>query len=139
VKGCANCELTSTSHRIEVRGDGEDAVVSYRQKSARIGDSLVLRVRDPRRDAVIATHADGADRYLMVRARPELPRATKAYRPRTWVILDDVSASRGPMELRAQRDLVDGLLRELDEDDRVAVIAFDVASRTRLGLTRVRD
>ena len=55
------------------------------------------------------------------------------------MILDDVSASRGALELRAQADLVDGFLGELDEDDRVAVVAFDVAARTRLGLTRVDD
>jgi len=75
----------------------------------------------------------------MVRARPEIGRAQLAYRPRTWVILDDVSASRGPMELRAQADLVDGFLRELDEEDRVAVVAFDVTARQKLGLTRVKD
>jgi Vault protein inter-alpha-trypsin domain/von Willebrand factor type A domain/FecR protein len=139
VKSCANCELTSTSHPITVRREGEDAVVSYTKRSATIGDSLVLRVRDPRKQAAVAEHTEGDERYVMLRARPELPKAAQAYRPRTWVILDDVSASRGPMELRAQADLVDGFLRELDEDDRVAVIAFDVAARQKLGMTRVRD
>ena len=139
VKGCANCEISSTSHAIGVARAGEDAVVSYRKQGATLGDSLVLRVRDKRQGAAVVSQADGADRYVMVRARPELPKAAQAYRPRTWVILDDVSASRGPMELRAQSELVDGFLREIDEDDRVAVVAFDVAARTRLGLTRVRD
>ncbi|MGN6111132.1 MAG: VIT domain-containing protein, partial [Kofleriaceae bacterium] len=139
VKGCANCELSSPSHPIEVQRSGEDAVVSYHARGARLGDSLVLRARDRAAAPVIAGHTDGADRYLVVRARPELGRAAAAYRPRTWVILDDVSASRGPMELRAQADLIDGFLRELDEDDRVAVVAFDVAARTVLAPTRVDD
>jgi hypothetical protein len=55
------------------------------------------------------------------------------------VIVDDVSASRGPMELRAQQDLVDGFLRELDEQDKVAIIAFDVEARVKLPATRVID
>ncbi len=139
VKGCANCDVSSTSHAIEVQRTGDDAIVSYRKQSATLGDSLVLRVRDRRQQAAIAAHTDGDGRYLMVRSRPEIPKAAKEYRPRTWVILDDVSASRGPMELRAQADLVDGFLRELDEEDRVAVIAFDVAARQKLGLTRVKD
>jgi tetratricopeptide (TPR) repeat protein len=145
VKGCANCEIASPSHAIEVRRDGEDTVVTHRARSVRIGDSLVLRVRDARRGAAATVHTAAApgggpaERYLRVRARPELPAAQRAYRPRTWVILDDVSASRGPAELRAQAELVDAFLRELDEDDRVAVIAFDVEARTALPATRVRD
>src|SRR5262249_41039008 len=108
-------------------------------QGATLGDSLVLRVRDRRRADVVSAQAEGDDRYLMVRSRPEIPKVAQAYRPRTWVILDDVSASRGPMELRAQADLGPGFLRELDEDDRVAVVAFDVTARQKLGPTRVAD
>ncbi len=133
IAGCSNCEVTSPSHDVKVSREGDDARVAYTQKSARIGDSLVLHVRDTRRTATVAT--DGP--YLLVRARPELPAAQKAYRPRTWIILDDVSASRGTMELRAQSDLVDNFLTELDEADRVAVVAFDTAPRVALPLTRV--
>ncbi len=139
IAGCARCEVTSPSHQVIVKAEGADAVATYQQSAATIGDSLVLHVRDARRDARIATATDGADRFVMVRARPELPTTQRSYRPHTWVILDDVSASRGPLELRAQRDLVDGFLHELDEDDRVAVIAFDTAARIALPLTRVDD
>src|SRR5262249_25016616 len=51
----------------------------------------------------------------------------------------DVSASRSPLELAAQADLVDAFLRELDEDDKVAIVAFDVQARTKLAPTRVLD
>ena len=54
-------------------------------------------------------------------------------------MLDDVSASRGTPELRAQRDLIESFLSELDENDKVGVIAFDVAARTKLAPTRVMD
>jgi tetratricopeptide (TPR) repeat protein len=139
IKGCANCEIVSPSHRVAVDRKGDDAVVSYREARARIGDSLVLRVRDPRKQAITALHDASDGRYVLVRARPELPRTARAYRPRTWVILDDVSASRDALARRAQHDLIDGFVRELDEDDRVAVIAFDVATREKLAPTRVLD
>src|SRR5207249_1200514 len=34
---------------------------------------------------------------------------------------------------------VDAFLKELDEDDRVSVVAFDVEARQKLAMTRVRD
>ncbi len=139
VRGCANCELTSPSHAITVTRTGEDAIVTYKQLSARAGDSLVLHVRDTRHAPTVANDRDGDDRYVMVRAPADLTAGPIAYRPRTWVILDDVSASRDAMARRAQSDLIDGFLRELDEDDRVAVIAFDVTARVALPPTRVLD
>jgi hypothetical protein len=135
VRGCANCEVTSPSHKVIVERAGEDAIVKYNGKGEKLGDSLVLRVRDGRKQAVVGKQDD----YLLVRARPDLGSAQRTYRPRTWVILDDVSASRGPMELRAQQDMIDGFMRELDEDDKVAVVAFDVDARVKLPLTRVLD
>lgn len=139
VKGCANCELTSTSHHVEVERTGDDAIVRYKRSGERIGDSFVVHVRDRRRATTVATRGEGGDRYLMVRAPVALGTAPRVYRPRTWVILDDVSASRSALELRAQADLVDAFLRELDEDDRISVIAFDVEARQKLAPTRVLD
>ena len=139
IKGCANCEVTSTSHKVEVQRKGDDAIVTYHNTSETIGDSLVLHVRDARQEVAVAKAETGGDAYLLVRAPAELPRVAQPYRPRTWVILDDVSASRGAMERRAQADLVDAFMRELDEDDKVAVVAFDVAARQKLAPTRVLD
>ncbi len=139
VKGCASCELTSTSHQITVAKNGDDAVVTYRRSADKLGDSFVLHVRDPRHAQLVAAKSDDSGRYLMVRAPVELDRTPRAYRPRTWVILDDVSASRSKLELRAQQDLTDAFLRELDENDKVAIVAFDVEARTKLAPTRVLD
>jgi tetratricopeptide (TPR) repeat protein len=139
VRGCATCEITSTSHPITVARKGEDAMVSYRKTSEKIGDSLVLRVRDARQQTSVAKHTEDGASYLMVRAPANLERKPRDYRPRTWVVLDDVSASRGAMERRAQADLVDAFVRELDEEDKLAVIAFDVAARQKLAPTRVLD
>ncbi|MGE5183036.1 MAG: VIT domain-containing protein, partial [Acidobacteriota bacterium] len=57
VAGCAGCELSSTSHAINVEKSGDDAIVHVHQTSAKTGDSLVLRVRDPRHVPIVATHA----------------------------------------------------------------------------------
>ncbi|NVB79466.1 MAG: VWA domain-containing protein [Kofleriaceae bacterium] len=139
IKGCANCELTSTSHQIAVERAGEDAIVRYHRSADKIGDTFVVHVRDSRKQATVATHVEGSDTYMLVRAPADLGGKAREYRPRTWVILDDVSASRSQLELRAQADLVDAFLRELDEDDKVGVVAFDVQARTKLAPTRVID
>jgi tetratricopeptide (TPR) repeat protein len=139
IKRCASCELVSTSHRIEVARSGDDAIVTYHHAGGQIGDPFVVHVRNPRRRATIAHSDSGGERYLMVRAASAIAAVAPAYRPRTWVILDDVSASRGGLELRAQADVIEAIVRELDEQDRVAVIAFDVEARKKLALTRARD
>ena len=149
IKGCASCELTSTSHTIAVERSGEDAIVRYHRTSGgsapgtprddQLGDTFVVHVRDPRKQATVATHVEGSDTYMLVRAPADLGGAPREYRPRTWVILDDVSASRSQLELRAQSDLVDSFLRELDEDDKVGIVAFDVEARTKLAPARVMD
>jgi tetratricopeptide (TPR) repeat protein len=139
VKGCANCELTSTSHPVEVAREGDDAIVRYHRGGEKIGDSFVLHVRDPRHETQVATSEVGSDRYMLVRAPADLVRGPRKYQPRTWVLLDDVSASRSSLELRAQADLVEAFLGELDENDRVAVVAFDVEAREKLRATRVLD
>ena len=139
IKDCTTCELSSTSHQIAQRLDGNDMVVTYRAHGADLGDSLVIHVRDARHGATIATHTDDTGAYELVRAPADLQREVQAYRKRTWVILDDVSASRDAMARRAQADLIDAFCRELDENDQVGVIAFDVTARTTLRLTRVLD
>ena len=139
IKGCANCEVTSTSHKVSVQSKGEDAIVTYHNTSETIGDSLVLHVRDARQQTSVARSDASGESYLMVRAPSDLPKQARAYRPRTWVILDDVSASRGSMERRAQADLIDAFMHELDEEDKVSVIAFDVTARQKLAPTRVLD
>lgn len=130
VVGCGGCELASPSHAIAVTRDGADALVTYHAKGERLGDSLVLRVRAPGAPVTqVATATGGAERYLLLRARPDLGAATPVERPRRWVILDDTSASRGAFERRAQAALIDHLVSEIDEHDQVMVIAFDATHR----------
>ncbi len=137
--GCGNCEVESTSHAITTERSGDDALVHYHREHDRLGDSFVLHVRDTRHRTTVTTAHDGGDSFMLVRAPVELGTAPRPYKPRTWILLDDVSASRGTPELHAQRDLIDAFVKELDENDRVGVIAFDVQARTKLAPTRVLD
>ena len=132
VVGCATCEITSPSHAVTVRADGADAVVTHNATAARLGDSLVLRVRQAAPAVTVASTIAGGQRYLLLRARPTVPApaATDApARPSRWIILDDTSASRGPTELRAQAALIDRLVDDIDERDQVMVVAFDATHR----------
>ncbi|MEO6771402.1 MAG: VIT domain-containing protein [Kofleriaceae bacterium] len=139
LKGCGNCELASTSHSITTERSGDDAIVKVHREHAAMGDSFVLHVRDTRQRSTVATARDGGDTFMLVRAPVALDANPAPYKPRTWIVLDDVSASRGTPELRAQRDLIEAFLKELDENDKIGVIAFDVAARTKLAPTRVMD
>ena len=141
---CVRCEVTSTSHEITSTRDGDDIVVSFERTGHRIGDDLLLTIREPDSGPLVAAFEgkDGADAhnadasYVMVRATPEIagelpgvpatPRAT----PRRWVILHDTSASRQPLERKAQRYFIERLLSEIDETDQVNLIAFDATTRT---------
>ena len=104
-------------------------MISYRAQQQPLGDSLVLRVRQPAPAVAVASTIADAQRYLLLRVRPELPAVEVAERPKKWVILDDTSASRGPTELRAQAALIDHLIDDIDERDQVAVVAFDATHR----------
>ncbi len=132
VVGCGACEISSPSHRVEVERTGADAVVRHQAVNQKLGDSLVLRVRQPAAPAVsVASTLHDARRYGLVRVRPtvDAAQALDADRPRRWVILSDTSASRGRIERRAQTELVDRLIQEIDEHDQVAVVAFDATHR----------
>jgi hypothetical protein len=71
---------------------------------------------------------------------PRPPRAPQSsqHTPRRWVVLHDTSASRSPAELAAQTRFLRHLLRELDEADRLSLVAFDSTLRDLPGgFTRV--
>ncbi len=130
--GCAACQVVSPSHAITTAADGDDLVVTYHGENQPVGDDLVLRVRDPEKAPRVVTARRGERDYLMVRAQPPAADPTQAPPPRKrrrWVLLADTSASRGPLETKAQAFFIDHLVRELDEEDELAVMSFDTAVR----------
>ncbi|HVV85719.1 MAG TPA: VIT domain-containing protein, partial [Kofleriaceae bacterium] len=131
IVGCGGCELASPSHVIDVEREGADAIVTYHGKDEKLGDSLILRIRQPGApEATMASTIADAKSYLLLRARPDTGSApAPADRPHRWVVLDDTSASRGSFERRAQAELIDHLVQEIDEHDQVIVVAFDATHR----------
>ena len=139
IANCATCEVRSTSHQINIVRTGQDVMVSYAARNVKVGDSLVLHVRDAAAQTTVATATDSHGDYMLVRAPLRLDTSTAAvYQPRTWVILNDVSASRSAMDRRAQAEIIDRALQEIDEDDQVAVLSFDVNARVSLPMVKVR-
>jgi len=130
--GCAGCAVASPSHTITTTVDGDDLVVTSHSENQPVGDDLVLRVRDPQKAPRVVTDKRGERNYLMVRVQPQATDASAAPPPRKrrrWVLLADTSASRGPLETKAQAFFIDHLVRELDEEDEIAVMSFDTAVR----------
>lgn len=136
---CASCEVSSPSHQLSVARKGDGVELAYHGKAVVPGDSLVLHVRERRAGATAARHRDGADDYYLLRVPGNLPTTPPAPKRRHWMILQDASASRGPLERRAQAELVSALVRELDEQDQVAITSFDLAPRALMPFRRVLE
>ncbi len=136
---CATCEVSSPSHQLAVTRKGEGVELTYHGTSVVPGDSLVLHVRERRTGATAARYRDGADDYYLLRVPGELPTKPPAAKRRHWMILQDASASRGPLERRAQAELVSALVREFDEQDQVAITSFDLTPHPLLPFRRVQD
>lgn len=98
--------------------------------NVKLGDDLALTLYPtaPPPPVTTTAMADPAGDYLLVRARPTLPQRSQ-HTPRRWVVLHDTSASRSPAELAAQNRFLRHLLGELDEADRLTLVAFDSTLR----------
>lgn len=109
---------------------GDERLAEATLHNVKLGDDLALTLYPsaPPPPLLATSLADPAGDYLMVRARPELPRRSQ-HTPRRWVVLHDTSASRSPAELAAQTRFLRHLLGELDETDRLALVAFDSTLR----------
>ncbi|MBW2524402.1 MAG: FecR domain-containing protein [Deltaproteobacteria bacterium] len=118
------------SHAMEVTSEGPDRVARFRADDHVVGHDLVVALRDE------AAAADEARRYvhgehelLLARIMPQLDDQPVAHRQRKWALLVDTSASRSALELRAQAHVARRLIAEMDEQDRVVMLAFDSSVR----------
>ena len=109
---------------------GDERIAEATLNDVKLGTDLALTLypTSPPPPITATTMADPAGDYLMVRARPTLPQSS-LHTPRRWVVLHDTSASRSPTELAAQTRFLRHLLGELDEADRLALVAFDSTLR----------
>ena len=118
---------------------GDERLAEATLHDVPVGEDLALTLYPTQAPPAVtaAVKADPGGDYVMVRARPALPRSSQ-HLARRWVVLHDTSASRSPQELAAQARFLRHLLRELDEADRVTLLAFDSTVRALPGgFTRV--
>ncbi len=117
-----------------VSDHGDERLAEATMKDVAIGEDLALTLYPTQKPPAVttATMADPGGDYFMVRARPELPGSSQ-HTARRWVVLHDTSASRSPTELAAQARFLRLLLRELDEADRLTLLAFDSTVRALPG------
>lgn len=113
---------------------GDERLAEATIRGASVGEDLALTLYPTQKpaEATLAVQPDPAGDYVMVRARPTLPQSSQ-HVPRRWVVLHDTSASRSPAELAAQTRFLRSALRELDEADRLALVAFDSTLRSLPG------
>ena len=135
IADCIQCEVVSTSHTIQTSRDGDDLLVTLENKNHTIVDDLLLTIRNPSVGTTVVSKkvavASGDEHYVMIRTTPELGSIEGDNRlPRRWVILHDTSGSRSSLERKAQGHVIDRLLKELDEQDELAVVAFDATVQT---------
>ncbi len=113
-----------------VTDKGDEKLAEATLNNVKLGTDLALTLypTSPPPPVTATTLADPTGDYLMARARPTLPQRSQ-HTPRRWVVLHDTSASRSPAELAAQTRFLRHLLAELDESDRLALVAFDSTLR----------
>ena len=115
---------------LKVSDIGDERVAEATLHDVALGDDLALTLYPtaPPPPVTAAVMADPGGDYMMIRARPTLPQRSQ-HTPRRWVVLHDTSASRSPVELAAQTRFLRHLLGELDEADRLSLLAFDSTVR----------
>ncbi len=113
-----------------VADNADETLAEATLHNVKLGADLALTLYPTSTPPPVTTTslADPAGDYLMVRARPTLPQRS-VHLPRRWVVLHDTSASRSPTELAAQTRFLRHLLGELDEADRLTLVAFDSTLR----------
>ena len=136
-------DAASSTHAIAMRNDGKDMLIEYAEDNVAPDQDFLLHLTPtagqpwgPR----CATIVQDGKRFLVVKARPKAPPAAAGPRARQWIVINDASASRSSVDIKAQAFILRRLLAEADDDDTFALINVDTRARAWRGeLTPVRD
>ncbi|HFE47382.1 MAG TPA: hypothetical protein ENJ18_18155, partial [Nannocystis exedens] len=155
--------LRSSSHALTVKNQGTEVTATWHDEKVILGDDLLIQL-SPRGESKSESntnsntdlnasktqnasdhHGRGAsvnavhdgDHWLL-RVRPAFD-VTKRAQARRFVVLYDTSASRDSGEIAAQERLLGHLLRSIDSDDRLTVLAFDTTVRNFGPLQAIRE
>jgi len=141
--GAGNYEALSSTHQLAGRTDGEDAVLEYTAQDTPPDQDFLLKLTPHQAGAggapTLRRFSQGGAHYVFARWRPKLPGAVEI-EPRQWFLINDVSASRSSVDVKAQAYIVERLLAEADDGDAFALVNLDTQARPwKRELTAVRD
>ena len=140
--GASRYDALSSTHDLRSRADGEDLVLEYEAENVAPDDDFLLSLKPlaaPEGPLTVRHHRQDGRCYLFARWRPEL-KGNVEPRPRQWFVINDVSASRSSVDVKAQAYVVERLLAEADDGDAFSLMNLDTRVRPwREELTAVRD
>ncbi len=136
LKGGAAFEAASSTYALAASREGGDLVLTHDAAEAAPRKDLIVYLADPAARAgkpiASAFAEDDGRTYVTARFRPEIetPGRGKAARgPRHFAILCDLSGSRDAVDRKAQREVIERLLAELDDGDRFRLVGFNTRVR----------
>jgi len=109
--------------------EGETVVLSSQwDRFAPSGNLVVTMAAEETSAPVVASYRDGADLFAAVALRASLPRAAEARKLEQVLVLDSSYGSMGET-WRRETAVVQALVREMDPEDRVTVLACDIGCK----------
>ena len=129
VAEASELKVSSRTHELSVARTKKDATATWTGKAVTLDGDLLMELSGPTtKTPSSARFQDPDGHYAMVGLTPEIA-LERQWRARRWVVLYDTSGSRSGVAALAQRHALKRLLAELDEEDQVAILAFDATRR----------
>ncbi|MDP6355150.1 MAG: VIT domain-containing protein, partial [Planctomycetota bacterium] len=128
--GAGRFSPASSTHELKVDREGSDLVLDYKAKKAKPDQDFLLHLlpaEQARRSSFAALDKDGFQ-YVFARMTPELEGEVLP-KPRQWIVLNDVSASRSKIDIQAQAHILRRWIAEADDGDTIALINADTGAR----------
>jgi tetratricopeptide (TPR) repeat protein len=128
-------DVESSTHKFTKTIEDGDLVLSYEAANTKPDRDLLLKLIPKFAQTDLAETAvlkrDGRS-YLHTRIRPELKGHVDP-QPRQWFVLNDTSASRSAADLEAQAHIIERILAEADDQDRIAIANLNIDARHLMG------
>ena len=135
--GAKAAQAMSSTHAISSRVEGRDLIIEYEAKDVTPDQDFLLHLsRKAEKEAEpqgpwgrsVTTCSQNGKTYIGIRCKPEI-RGSVDSRPRQWIIINDVSASRSSVDIATQSHIIGRLLAEADDDDTFVVANLDTQIR----------
>lgn len=129
----------SSTHVLDKKIESKDIVLLYDAENIQPDQDLILSLLSEKEKQAFsakqsqevhetqsrfATFEQDGKQFLFGKIRPDLSNYSTPNIPRSWVVLNDISASRTDMEIRAQQHMIRRLISEADDKDNISV--FDL-------------